>query len=63
MAFQNDETNLVNQVRNQDKIIQFLKLRLKESESQIEEYLRVVKAQVTIKAVYIAIGMVEISIF
>ncbi len=49
MAFQNDETNLVNQVRNQDKIIQFLKLRLKESESQIEEYLRVVKAQVKIK--------------
>ena len=46
MTFQNDEKNLVNQVQNQDKIIQFLKLRLKESENQIDEYLRVVKAQV-----------------
>ena len=45
-VFQNDERNLVNQVQSQDKIIKFLKLRLTETESQMDEYTKIVQTQV-----------------
>ena len=36
--FQNDEKNLVEQVKSQDKIIKFLKQRLSEAESRMDEF-------------------------
>ena len=45
-VFQNDERNLVNQVQSQDKIIKYLKLRLTETESQMDEYTKIVQTQV-----------------
>jgi hypothetical protein len=37
---QTDETNLANQVRSQDKILSYLKLRLSEFEKQTEQIAR-----------------------
>ena len=36
--FHNDEKNLVEQVKSQDKIIKFLKQRLSEAESRMDEF-------------------------
>ena len=48
--FQNDEKNLVEQVKSQDKIIKFLKQRLSEAESRMDEFNKMKDVQASLLA-------------